>query len=157
MNVGIKQLLDEAIKLELNVSNLYFVFFKSFPEDSNFWWKLVIEEKNHAALIEGIKTMSSVVGEYPNGITPDNIEQLIESNKKVTAITEDFKKAPSRKGSFLIAYEIEQLAGEIHCQEFIKGDCTSEVYKFIQEINKFDIDHAERIRKYMIENKIDDL
>lgn len=157
MDSKLEKLLDEAINLELNVSNLYLLFFELFPKDSNFWWKLVIEEKNHASLIASIKTMSTLMDAFPKGLVPENIEQLRDSNKKVKAITEDFRKIPSRKGAFLIAMEVEQLAGEIHCQEFIKEDDAPEAFKVIQEINKFDIDHAERIKKYMIENNIEDL
>ena len=43
---------EEAIQLEQNVSNLYLIFQQEFPEDAQFWWTLVQEESNHAALIK---------------------------------------------------------------------------------------------------------
>ena len=46
------QLANEAMRLEYNVSKLYMIFRDSLPEDTEFWWKLVIEESNHAALIK---------------------------------------------------------------------------------------------------------
>ena len=46
------QLANEAMRLEYNVSKLYMIFRDAYPEDAEFWWKLVIEESNHAALIK---------------------------------------------------------------------------------------------------------
>ncbi|MCG6533786.1 MAG: hypothetical protein L7F78_03655, partial [Syntrophales bacterium LBB04] len=45
------QVVDEAVTLELNISELYLYFYHSFPDDSDLWWKLALEEKNHGALL----------------------------------------------------------------------------------------------------------
>ena len=47
--------LDEASQLEMLVAKLYSIFEKSFSEDELFWHQLVVEERNHAALIGNIK------------------------------------------------------------------------------------------------------
>ena len=44
MNKKLSQLIDESIKLELNVAKIYMFFSDTFPEDSNFWWQLGLEE-----------------------------------------------------------------------------------------------------------------
>ena len=49
-NRNVKELIDQSIQLELLVSKLYFIFYESYSEDAAFWWKLVEEEKNHAAI-----------------------------------------------------------------------------------------------------------
>ena len=54
MNEIIKLFLEESIALELNIGDLYQLFSAKFEQDFNFWWKLSIEEMNHAALIESI-------------------------------------------------------------------------------------------------------
>ena len=35
------QLANEAMRLEYNVSKLYMIFRDAYPEDAEFWWKLV--------------------------------------------------------------------------------------------------------------------
>jgi len=52
MSQNFGQLIREAIQLEFNVADLYLFFHRLFPEDAGFWWSLVIEEKNHAALLK---------------------------------------------------------------------------------------------------------
>ena len=52
MNDKIIKILDESIKLELNIADLYLVFHEKIPEDSKFWWQLLLEEKNHATLLK---------------------------------------------------------------------------------------------------------
>jgi hypothetical protein len=58
MDKHLSQLIDDAITLELNISNIYESFSKLFHEDSDFWSELVCEEKNHATLLETAKKLS---------------------------------------------------------------------------------------------------
>ena len=55
MYESLPQLLEESIKLELNVSKLYGIFSSAFPEDADFWKKLSLEEENHAVLIKLVR------------------------------------------------------------------------------------------------------
>jgi hypothetical protein len=83
MDSETEKLFDEAIKLELNVSDLYYVFYELFPEDAVFWWTLVIEEKNHASLLKTIKSFIPVIKEYPKVILPAEIAFLIDQNDRI--------------------------------------------------------------------------
>ena len=47
-----KELLEEAIQLESNVSGLYRLYSEQFEEDSEFWKQMAKEEVEHAALLE---------------------------------------------------------------------------------------------------------
>ena len=38
-------LIEESIKIESNVSELYGLFYQIFEEDKDFWWQLKIEER----------------------------------------------------------------------------------------------------------------
>ena len=60
MGQNFDQLIQEAIQLELNIAKLYLLFHQLLPEDSTFWWKLVIEEENHAALLKTIEQMANL-------------------------------------------------------------------------------------------------
>ena len=154
MDPELEKLFDEAIQLELNVSKLYILFHDTFREDANFWWTLVLEEKDHAALINSIKTVGHFFGEYPRDIVPQRFEDLIEVNKNVINIIQEFEKNPDRKKAFLIAIELEKSAGELHCQTFLETISRSSKYKILQQLYKDDVDHAERIQRYMEENNI---
>ena len=37
---SVKDLIDEAVNLEKNVSEVYGIFSNAFPEDQDFWWRL---------------------------------------------------------------------------------------------------------------------
>ncbi len=43
MNKKLSQLIDESIKLELNVAKIYMFSSETFSEDSDFWWQLGLE------------------------------------------------------------------------------------------------------------------
>ncbi len=62
MSQNFSQLIREAIQLELNVAKLYLLFHDLFPEDGDFWWQLVIEEENHAALLKTVEQDGSYQG-----------------------------------------------------------------------------------------------
>ncbi len=52
MKQTLEQLIDESIKLELNVADVYKIFLNTFPEDSELWSMLIREEEKHADLNE---------------------------------------------------------------------------------------------------------
>ena len=64
MDEKLSKLIDELIKVELNVAKIYMFFSDTFSEDSDFWWQLALEEKDHADRIrtymsdKGIETHS---------------------------------------------------------------------------------------------------
>ena len=47
-----RDMADFFIQLEKDISELYHFFAEIYPEDSEFWNQLVLEENNHAALLE---------------------------------------------------------------------------------------------------------
>ena len=154
VNHLIENYIDEAISLELNVSNLYFRFFELFPEDARFWWEIMIEEKNHAALLKSLKLAVHVIGNAPEEILALQTDDIREMNESIVQITRSFSKEDSRRDAFEIALKIEQSAGEAHFQTFIQSQNISEEYKIFQKLNLDDKDHLSRLRSYISENKI---
>jgi len=142
-------LIEEAIRVELNVADLYIHFHKLFPEDASFWWKLAIEEKNHAALLKTLQQMNDAHVEIPLDFYPAGTKALEDSNRKITRAILEFDKDPDRNRAFKTAYEIENSAGEIHYDSFAKSVNSSPVASIFKELNGGDISHAERIRDYM--------
>jgi hypothetical protein len=152
MNVEFDKYLNEAIELELNVSDLYLLFYTLFPEDSAFWRSLVIEEKNHASLLKNLRQVYLIAHDFPPEILPERFEDLQAANKDITSTINLMKNNPSRKKAFEYAMQIEQSAGEAHFQFFIDNTKVSEKFEIFQQLNMDDKNHANRIEKYMHSN-----
>ncbi len=150
------QLIDESIKVELNVAKIYMFFCDTFSEDLDFWWKLALEEKNHADLIEIGRGTSIVKPEFPVELLAPSVEMLYEANNKLISMLKEYRiKLPSRKKTFNIALDIEQLAGELHFQLAMEKPLTSTIMEIFHKLNQNDKDHADRIRTYMSDKGIE--
>ena len=148
------QLAEEAMRLEYNVSQLYMIFRDAYPEDAAFWWQLVIEEGNHAALIKsGLEYFMPVVS-LPEEMFP-SMKEIQEANKELGSLLEKYADdPPSREAAFNVALKTEMSAGEIHFQNTMTKSADSKVLEMFQKLNQDDKDHAKRIRAYMKENQI---
>jgi ferritin len=148
------QLANEAMQLEYNVSKLYMIFRDSHPEDAEFWWKLVIEESNHAALIKSGLDYFMPEGVFPYEIFP-SMDDLQETNRELLSLLKKYENSPpSREIAFSLALKTEMSAGEIHFQSAMKKETDSKALKLFQKLNQDDKDHAKRIRAYMKEKGI---
>jgi rubrerythrin len=146
----ILQIIDESIQLELNVSNVYKIFASLFSEHRNFWWRLVIEEKNHAALLKSLQECFVPVKMVPVCLLCPDLKMLKDTNDKIEMLVKEYKvDPPSLKKAFDTAYNLEQSAGEIHYQTFMQKLTNQRVEKIFQELNGDDKDHAQRILSYM--------
>jgi len=154
MNQNISLLLQQAIHLEMNVSNLYLLFHRLLPKDAQFWWKLALEERNHAALLKTARQMMNSRVDIPEDLLPPGINNLRDSNQMIIKATEDFEKAPQRARAFELALEIEISAGESHYNNYMLTSPDSRITKIFRKLNGDDVSHAERIQQYMIEHKI---
>jgi ferritin len=155
MNNDITALAEESINLELNISEIYYLFHSYFAADAKLWLKLALEEKNHAALIRGGIEEFELIGEFPHKILSDSLQDLKGTNKKLRSLLKQFKNIPpSRELAFNTALEIEASAGELHFQHFMDKETNSTIDELFQFLNREDKDHAERIRSYMKDNDI---
>ncbi|MFA5424368.1 MAG: rubrerythrin family protein [Phycisphaerae bacterium] len=141
-------IMDQATKLELNVSKLYLVFSRICTEDADFWWQLSIEETNHAALLESVRETAFKIDLFAD--SQEEHKQLAEANEKIASMIKKFEQTPAtREQAFNIALELENSAGEIHFQHFIEKREKTPTEKVFETLNQEDSDHAERIRSYM--------
>lgn len=154
MNQNFSDLLHQAIQLELNVGQLYMLFHRLLPDDAEFWWELSLEEDNHAALLKTANQMMKSHVEIPEDILPHGINELSDSNQMILRTMEDFEKAPDRTRAFQLALEIEESAGESHYDKFMQSAPDSRIAKIFKKLNGDDINHAERIRQYMLDHQI---
>ena len=155
MNKVIKLFLKESIKLELNISDLYQLFSAKFRQDYNFWWKLSIEEMNHAALIESINDLFLSENIMPSASIEFKARELREMNLFIVQRIEEFRAgSPARADAFRLACEIEHSIGESHFELFMTSQPNSTVMKIMQKLNGDDINHGKRMAKYMSDNNI---
>lgn len=148
------ELAEEAMRLEYNVSKLYMIFRDTHPEDAEFWWELVIEEGNHAALIKSGRDYFMPVGVFPEGMFPA-MEEMKKANKELESLLEKYTfDPPSREAAFNVALKTEMSAGELHFQHTMARPPNSKVLELFQRLNQDDKDHAKRIRAYMEENQM---
>ncbi len=155
MTEEIEKIIDESIKLELNVSNLYTIFQKIFPDDGDFWAHLVLEEQHHASLIKDARDTFMSERSAHDLLAP-KLEMLEIVNGKLSALLEEYSKtAPSRETAFNVALNLEESAGEVHFQRGMEKAETSTVVMVFQVLSINDMNHADRIRAYMNEKGID--
>ncbi len=159
MNENLHQLIEEAIQLELNVAEIYLSFHHRFPEDAGFWWKIAIEEKNHAALLRNGKQFFLDAGMFPDELVGTSVAALVNANNELANILQQEKgdNPPSRAAALNLAVKLEELAGEAHFQNAMQQAIyPSEAIKLFQSLNEDDKDHAERIRSYMRQHGIEE-
>jgi len=150
MNKDFAAIIDESIKLELHAADLYFLFHKLFLEDADFWWKLVLEEKGHAALIRSAKETFEPIGKFPHDLLAPVLKELIDTNSRLDSLIKKYEEtSPSREEAFNIAFEIENSAGELHFQKFMDKKVDSKIDEMFKQLNRDDLDHAKRISSYM--------
>ena len=142
-------LIDESIRLELNVAELYDIFYNAFPEDAPFWWGFVIEEKNHASILRSGKEHFSPADEFPRELLSP-LKQLRDSNMQIVDLIKKCRRIPpSRETAFRIALDLERSSGEIHYQHFMSHDPASPLAAIFQRLNRNDKNHEERILAYI--------
>lgn len=69
----VHDILAEACHLEILVADIYTVFEHAFPVDASFWHQLASEEKNHAALLERVRTYPDSSKEFLADFTQDSL------------------------------------------------------------------------------------
>ncbi len=154
MSEDLIKLAQEAMRLEYNVSKLYMIFRDAYPEDAAFWWQLVIEESNHAALIKSGLDYFMPENLFPEEMLPA-MEDIQEANEGLEAMLKKYAaEPPSREEAFNVALKTEMSAGEIHFQKTMVKSADSKVLAMFQKLNQDDKDHAKRIRAYMKEHGI---
>ncbi len=156
MKDGIFAIIEESMNLELNISDLYTVFHNSLLEDSEFWWRMILEEKNHAALFRSGLDSLEQINKFPHDILTTNLQILQKTNKQIIEHIEKYKlMPPDRDEAFNLALAYENSAAELHFQKFMDESSDNFIDKIFKELNKADKDHAHRLYKYMEDNNIE--
>jgi len=152
----LKQFIEESIRLERNVAELYKVFNRLFPEDAYFWWTMFEEEENHAALIEHAAKIIVMSEDVLSQMLAPSLDALKKTNLKILSLVSEYNaNPPSREAAFNVALKLELSAGELHFQKFMSRQNEDDIIaQLFQRLNKDDKDHAARLLEYMAEHDI---
>jgi hypothetical protein len=146
------QLIDELIRLELNMADLYRVFSVLFRKDTEFWRELHEEEKRHALLL---KNGRDILYEFPGELLPSTLQEVLNTNTILISLIKKYNgKPPSRVSAFKVALSFEESVGEVHYQRAMDNLPTSITLEIFQKLNNNDKDHAARISSYMSKHGI---
>lgn len=149
-----EKMLALASEIEKVIAEIYRVFSECFEDDRVFWWSLCIEEMNHAASLNTAKRFISVDEDLKEDLFEADEKTLIELKERYTRLLKDIsEKSCERIDAFNIALDLENGDVESKFQEFMsKMNPTSQVTKILQKLSEDDIDHVNKIKKYLQEN-----
>lgn len=147
--------IELSICIEYNIGAIYSFFHESFPEDSEFWSKLALEEKNHAALFEISIEILKDLNQFPQDFIVNDIKLLEKDSKKTLDLIYQYQSSPpNREQAFNKALEIENTETELQFQTFMDNHSDNKIERIFREINESDKDHAKRLLAYMKKHDI---
>ncbi len=155
MTIKLIEAIELSICIEYNISAIYTFFHESFPEDSEFWWKLALEEKNHAALFESSIDIIKNIDQFPQDLIVHDISTLKTDNKKTLDLVYQYKSLPpNREQAFNTALELENTETELRYQKFMINHNNNQIERIFREINESDKNHTKRLLAYMEEHGV---
>lgn len=143
-------LIEEAIKLENNIAELYRKYSVFYKKDQSFWKKMASEEVEHSSLLKGIKEIYLGGENFPDEMLYDNIEEMENLNQMI----KDYIIKIQNENIIMLedyefAYKIENSAYELHYDEQMKIKST-DLMEMFKKLNNYDKDHAKRINLLLL-------
>ncbi len=155
MDKQLGHIIDESVKLERNVGELYKLFSQTFDMDAPFWDTLCKEEKHHARLIEKLGGLDFLTYKLIPEMLSERLNEICEANTSITSCIGKYRtNPPTREEAFNLALKLEESATEIHYQEFMDSNADDILAQTFQRLNANDKDHFIRISAYMKANGI---
>ncbi len=153
------KVLNLAKQLELKLRDIYLLHSHTFSQDSAFWWKLAVEEGNHASLLDtSIQFLER--GDLIEPLFDIGYATLENCVQRLNKLHEEYKvNHPTRYQAFRTAHRLEQSVGETHYQKIMEEPIDliqnpQNIIGIFQKLNNADKNHAERIFSYMMEHNI---
>lgn len=138
--------LQLAVDLETALAELYRRFSVLFAEDAVFWRRLSGEERRHAAMLDGLRSLEALGMMPAEALFPDAGE-MADNRQAIDDQVEAWREAPPDAASaFRFALACEQSASELHYQVLLKTASANPVVKVMQDLGRADLDHLRRLR-----------
>ena len=146
------EILDESIRQELLVSDIYSLFEKTFREDSEFWYKLSQEELNHSAILQAERDGFYEAGLLPEELVPADSETMQEQNILISDFLDILKKSPpSREQAFSIGFCLEGAMIETIFRSCVEENPETRALRIFQFLVGEERAHIERILQHASE------
>lgn len=154
MEINSQNLIQELIRFENKVAELYDLFGQFFEEDNEFWEKLKNEEENHAIILDNAQKQFLKMDKFPQELIEIPLSRVVKENIRLNSILNDFKiTIPTKKIAFETALEIEKYFSEYIYQQAMVKPNPGKILSIIQKINNDEKNHIERIEVYMNSKK----
>lgn len=150
----INQILDEAIKLELSLSQLYLLFKAHHPKDKAFWNSMAMEELGHADRLGLLKKSLSEEGKKTEQYTDVDFVKIRANNIQAQRLIDEFDSGVSRELAFRTAVKLENSASEEHYRIVFNSEIESRLTKVFQSLSLEDKKHYNRLLDYIEKKNI---
>ena len=129
MDGPLQQVVDESIRLERNVGRLYILFSRLFEQDSDFWWKIAVEEGHHASMLKSAKAAFIDEGMFPSEVFATTLDTLLALNQEIEGhLTRFEQNPPTRSAALDLAHRLEN----IRAQRQVYGRLDAEAITFVR-------------------------
>lgn len=147
---SLSDLLEMAITMEFRASDLYRLYSGIFEQDRDFWWRLSMEEQNHAALLKSARNFIKV-GKLPGSLLYARVEGIRAVADTVERRIAEYRQTPPTAfDAYHYAHAFENSAVELHFQKTMQEESPSDkVTEIFQNLGQGDRDHAARIEALM--------
>jgi rubrerythrin len=150
MDSTIEQLFNEAIRMERYVAALYRLYQKRFPEERALWDQLVLEEENHAAIIQSGRDYFFEEGLFPLEALDADLRQVQAINRSIQATIAAFRETPPELADALRrALEFESSSVEHYYQYVLQLPPESNAVVLFQELSNQSDSHERKILELM--------
>lgn len=147
VNVVISSVIQQAIRYERNLAELYLAFHNSFPEDAELWWDLSVSEQSHASLLESGQQLFGP--ELDSESIEADVDILQTTNDELESLLQRIAaEAIPRKEAFRIALSLECAENEQTLHRVFRIEGGSPGAKVLDKIRSEDQLHSERIRSH---------
>jgi hypothetical protein len=138
--------LDIAVAVELSMGRLYRRLAGNFPEHADVWWRISMEEMNHASLLRAAKDLIPFgvnAQDFPLGAERDlrDLQQKIE-----TADSEIEAGELDQPGAYERALALEYAVGEQGLQPQAYLDQSNPLGRILRRLHSETDDHSAIIR-----------
>jgi hypothetical protein len=153
MPVPVQEVVEEAIRYEHNLAELYNEFSSLFDQDTELWWGLSVSEKEHAMLLESGRALFR--DEFARDTVPADLEAMRASNASLESILEGLRsETPSRVEAFRISLDLERDANELTLHRILRIDAEQQADEIVTRIRREDSAHEEAVRDYAMRNGV---
>ncbi|MCB9989707.1 MAG: hypothetical protein H6868_10320 [Rhodospirillales bacterium] len=155
MKNTLSDLLRESVFAELYMAELYKIFSHNLTVHKDFWWSLLLEEKNHASVLRALDEYLEPDENMRGELIPRQMQEIEQRNEYIRSLIKDYTDhPPTEEVAFNMALYLEKLCVEATYDKYMTSTPRSKMAEILKDLNQSEIEHEKRIRTYMLEKGI---